>query len=126
MILAAKNKGFSLLETLVALSILAISLLSAFRALSVSTQSTYAITEAMIGDWVAENRLNELRAFKIWPEPGNTQGIVIQAGKNYTWRQETVSTQNPLIRRVNIAVFNPESATHSISKLSGYVARELN
>ena len=57
-----RDTGFTLLETLVALAILAVALTAAFRAMGVSAQSAGELRERLIGDWVAENRLAELRA----------------------------------------------------------------
>jgi len=62
-----RARGFTLLETLVALAILAIALTAAFRAMGVTAQSAAELRERMVGDWVAENRLAELRATGAWP-----------------------------------------------------------
>lgn len=120
-----RARGFTLLETLVALAILAIALTAAFRAMGVTAQSSGELRERMIGDWVAENRLAELRATQAWPEPGIAEGSADQAGRSYRWRTETEATPNPLFRRVDISVFAPNNAEHAVSRLSGYVARPL-
>lgn len=118
-------RGFTLLETLVALAILAIALTAAFRALGVTAQSSGELRERLIGDWVAENRLAELRATRAWPNPGINEGIAEQAGRTYRWREDVKNTANPLFRRVDLSVFGPDSGDHAISRLSGYVARPL-
>ena len=63
--------GFTLLETLVALAILAIALTAAFRTMKVAAQSAAELRERLVGDWVAENRLAELRATSAWPGPAS-------------------------------------------------------
>ncbi len=118
-------RGFTLLETLVALAILAIALTAAFRALGVTAQSSGELRERLIGDWVAENRLAELRATRAWPNPGINEGTAEQAGRTYRWREDVKNTANPLFRRVDLSVFGPDSGDHAISRLSGYVARPL-
>ncbi|MFQ6332668.1 type II secretion system minor pseudopilin GspI [Methylophilus sp. 3sh_L] len=116
--------GFTLLETLVALAILAIALTSIFRALGMATLSSIEIRNRLVGNWVAENNLAELRALKAWPSPGTSEGTSEQAGYNYRWRAEVISTPNPLIRRVDIDVYAQDSSTHSVAHLSGYVSKE--
>ncbi len=117
--------GFTLLETLVALAILAIALTAAFRAMGVTAQSSAELRERLVGDWVAENRLAELRATQAWPNPGVSEGSAEQAGRSYRWREEVKNTANPLFRRVDLSVFGPESGDHAIARLSGYVAKPL-
>lgn len=117
--------GFTLLETLVALAILAIALTAAFRAMGVTAQSSAELRERLIGDWVAENRLAELRATQAWPDAGTHEGSAEQAGRSYRWREEVKSTANPLFRRVDVSVFSEASDEHAIARLSGYVARPL-
>ncbi|WP_374262326.1 type II secretion system minor pseudopilin GspI [Zoogloea sp.] len=117
--------GFTLLETLVALAILAIALTAAFRAMGVTAQSSAELRERLLGDWVAENRLAELRATQAWPNPGVSEGSAEQAGRSYRWREEVKNTANPLFRRVDLSVFGPESGDHAIARLSGYVAKPL-
>ena len=120
-----RHGGFTLLETLVALAILAIALTAAFRAMGVTAQSSGELRERLIGDWVAENRLAELRATKAWPPAGANEGTADQAGRSYRWREEVKTTANPLFRRVDVSVFGPDSGDHAIARLSGYVARPL-
>lgn len=117
-------RGFTLLETLVALLILAVALSAAFRALGATTVSASSLQSHLLGDWVAANRLAELRATGAWPEPGSGEGRATQAGRLFTWREEIRTTPNPLFRRVDILVFD-EGGANAVSKLSGFVARPL-
>lgn len=118
------SRGFTLLETLIALLILAVALSAAFRALGATTVSAASLQSHLLGDWVAANRLAELRATAAWPEPGNGQGQATQGGRSFTWREEIKATPNALFRRVDISVFE-EGGANAVSRLSGFVARPL-
>lgn len=120
-------RGFTLLETLVALSILAIALSGVFRALGATTQSASAVQQRMLADWVADNRLAELRASQAFPAAGRSEGEAVQAGQRFRWLQQVDATPNPLFRRVEIRVFRAGDTGEqgAISRLSGFVTRPL-
>lgn len=70
---ARLSRGFTLLETLVALAILAIALSAAFRAVGATTGSAEGLRDRLLADWVAQNRLAELRAAGSFPPSGATR-----------------------------------------------------
>jgi general secretion pathway protein I len=119
-----RNAGFTLLEMLVALAILAVALMASFRALTATIVSADSLHAHLLGDWVAANRLAELRANNIFPETGSAEGEARQAGRVYQWHEVIKATPNPLFRRVDIEVY-AESGGNAISRLSGYVASPL-
>lgn len=116
--------GFTLLEILVALLILGVALSAAFRALGATTVSVAGLQVRQWGDWVAMNRLAELRISGAWPEVGSGEGVATQGGRNFRWREEIRATPNPLFRRVDVVVFG-EDADQPMARLSGYVSRPL-
>lgn len=118
------GSGFTLLEMLVALLILAVALSAAFRALGATTVSASSLQSHLLGDWVAANRLAELRAIAAWPDVGGGEGQVTQGGRLFRWREEIKPTPNPLFRRVDISVFD-EDGVNAVSRLSGFVSRPL-
>jgi len=120
----SSQRGFTLLECLVALALLAIALTAALRATGSTAQSATMLKEHTLASWVAQNRLAELRAFDIWPNIGNREGEAEQAGYRYRWRETTVQTPNPLFRRVDIQVF-AQGDNRPLASLSGFVARPL-
>ena len=122
-----KIRGFTLLETLVALMILAIALAAAFRALGLTTRAAADLRDRTLADWVADNRLAELRAMRAFPSPGSSEGEALQAGRHFRWREEVKSTPNPLFLRVDIRVFLAEAGSDSaaLTRLSGFVVKPL-
>jgi general secretion pathway protein I len=120
-----RSEGFTLVETLIALLILAVALIAVYRVLGATTVATGRLQLHQVGDWVAADRLAELRVTGAWPNLGNGQGRTVQAGHTLLWRQQVLGTPNPLFRRVDISVYTLDDNQHAIARLSGFVVRPL-
>lgn len=118
-----KGRGFTLLEVLIALAILAIGLAAAMRAIGVATNSSFELKQRLLAQWVAQNRAAELRARSLWPDPGISEGEAEQAGQSFSWKQNVSTTPNAAFRRVEIKVSAPNELSHSLANLVTYVHR---
>lgn len=118
-----RTSGFTLIEVLVALAILAVALAAAVRASSTAADGTFALKERLLGTWVAQDRIAEYAARPLWPEIGARQGSVEQAGVQFTWRETVSGTPNQRFRRVEVQVFPARAPDHAVATLVGYAAR---
>lgn len=110
---AARGKGFTLIEVLVALTILAVALTAAMRAMASMIESGASLQQRMLAEYSAENHLATLRLSRTWPEPGS-RGYDCPQGGTALWCEESVSsTPNPSFRRVEIAVY-PSATDRSV------------
>lgn len=96
--------GFTLLEVLVALSILALSLMAALRAGAISMNNVQEIRLRQLADWVAEDRLAEHRARRDWLPVGGNTGETEQGGERFLWEEKISPTANSRFRRIEIRV----------------------
>lgn len=117
------QRGFTLVEVLVALAILAVALAAASRASLMMADSSVELRERMLASWTAQNRLAELRARRAWPDLGTREGEVEQAGQKLTWRETVSATPNAAFRRIEISVHAAGGGDHALARLSGYLAR---
>lgn len=115
--------GFTLVEVLVALVILAVALAAASRAAALMADSSAALRERLLAGWVAQNRLAELQARRAWPNPGRREGEAEQAGLKLLWRETVSSTPNAAFRRVEISVVAAGRGDLVLARLTGYLAR---
>ncbi|MDX8399571.1 MAG: type II secretion system minor pseudopilin GspI [Gallionellaceae bacterium] len=114
--------GFTLLETLVALAILAISLAAVLRAVGVATSHAEQMRIRVLADWVAQNHLALHSARGDWLPIGEQNGEDTQAGVRLLWKEKISPTPNPSFRRIEISVSDPtESNAHVLRRLSAYL-----
>lgn len=121
MTLLKRVRGFTLLEVLVALAILAVTLGALGRAASTSVQHAEAMRERVLADWVAQNRLALHAARSDWLPAGSQDGEVEQAGRKFIWREEVSNTPNPTLRRIVVTVYAAEDKNYSLRQMTAYL-----
>ena len=120
-----RGRGFTLVEVLVALAIVAVALAAAGRSVALSTNSALDHKLRVLAGFVAENRLGELSARRAWPGIGVAEGSESQAGIEFRWRTEVFATPHAQLRRVEIQVMDPLEPSHELRRLVGVLAREF-
>ena len=115
--------GFTLIEVLVALAILAVALAAAVRSVSLATESTIELRERLLGTGAAQNRIAEYAARPLWPDIGTREGTAEQAGVRFIWRENVSGTPNPRFRRVEVRVFPVRAPDHALATLVGFAVR---
>jgi len=101
---ADRQRGFTLIEVLVALAVLTIALSAVMRTLSQSIDLTADLRDRNIALWVAQNRLAEHQIRNDWPAQDTTDGTSEMAGREWRWREQVAGTPEPALRRIEIEV----------------------
>ena len=112
--------GFTLVEILVALAVLAIALGAAAHSLGSAIDTTSALRERMLARWVAEDRLSELELRNEWPALDTKEGDATMGGRKFHWLQETGVTPVARLRRVELSVLLPGGKVPLV-RLTGFV-----
>ena len=102
--LSRPQAGFTLVEVLVALAIVAIALGAGLRAAGVLTDNAQRLADVMAAQWCAENQLTNLRLSRIFPGVGDADFSCEQLGRTYGGKLITRPTPNPSFRRVDAAI----------------------
>ena len=100
-----KQQGFSLIEVLIGLSILAIALMAGVKALTQSIQTQTTVQQQYLAMLSANDALNKLYLQKVWPEFEIYKAKCSQLNVPLVCIRSTFATPNPLFRRVVIEVY---------------------
>lgn len=116
-----KSQGFTLLEVLVALVIVATVLGASLRAVASLTQNSGSLRATMMATWSAENRLAQIRIGHEWPDLGERSFSCPQGELNLLCEEHVLITPNPSFRRVEVLVFNANDVQRRLVKLTQVV-----
>ncbi len=115
-----RQPGFTLLEVLVALAVLAIAMGAIIHAATQSINTVATLRDRTFASWVALNRVNALLLeAKPWPEEGSRKGNAELANRNWRWEARFHKTADPDLRRLELTVRIDEAGAE-LSKLIAF------
>lgn len=116
-----RNSGFTLLEILIALSILAISAMAVINQTAPSLKQLDLLQQRTVATVMAENYMNSLRANDSWPVIGRQSQQVNFANQQWIISTEVSATSEPWLRKIAIAISNEEgNESVPLADLVGY------
>ncbi|WP_213982716.1 type II secretion system minor pseudopilin GspI [Sphingomonas sp. dw_22] len=111
-----RDEGFSLIEAMVALAVLAIATVGLMRTVESHIDSTRGLERRAAAMWVAENRLAEMEL----GARGGSGELVEMMGQRWRVAVARRHTDDPEIERVRIEVF-PANEQAPLASLDGFV-----
>jgi general secretion pathway protein I len=101
----AKQKGFTLLELLVALAILSLVALTALNNNSNMISNADYLRDKTLAHWVAMNRAAQIRLDGRFVDNDGTEGVSVMAERRWSWRVTGKSTPDPNVQLIEIEVW---------------------
>ena len=120
---ARSCKGFTLLEVLVALTIIALALGALISTSGSQASSAGYLKQKTIAHWVAMNEITRLQVEKAWPGKGDTKGSTAMAGAEWYWTLTVNETEDDDSRQVEYRIYLDEDREYSLTRLVGYLSK---
>lgn len=112
-------RGFTLVEVLVALGIVAIALAAGVRATASLTRNAERQSDLLLAHLCAENTLINVRLSRQMPAVGENTTTCEQAGRSLAVRLSVQATPNPNFLRVEAQVLDGEARLLNLSTVVG-------
>jgi len=104
----SRGRGFTLIEVLVALAIVAITLGAGIKAAGSLTSNTARLADVTAAQWCADNRLTALKLAHQYPDIGDSDFACEQLGRTYAGKLVVRTTPNQNFRRVDARVLDAD------------------
>jgi len=121
---SARSTGFTLLEVLVALAVLALALAAAVSAAAAYVGNQAYLQERTLAHWVARNVLTELQLEMPWPGTGERSDTARMADLDWTWQATINETPEKDMRRVTLKVWlGKDDEREPLAGLDGFLEK---
>jgi len=120
---ADAQRGFTLIEVLVALAIIAVAMGAAMRATQVMLDNNRAIRDKTLALLAAENALAQLRLEQAFPRAGTQTTPCPQGALALRCQLEVRNSLNRNFRQVTVRVLDPERGGAALAELTGLLSQ---
>jgi general secretion pathway protein I len=119
-------KGFTLIEVLVAMTIIAVGVSALVGSAAASAWRADYLRDREFGRWVASNVLAELQVVPAWPSIGSKNTEVDMGTLTWYVKTSTQAVADPDLRRVDVEVRRDKDAESYIYTVAGFVGNPEN
>ena len=102
-----QERGFTLLEVLIALMVISISLLAIAGEMINMLNAANTMQERTYASWIAHNKVTEMRLANVVPEVSTSSGELDYANREWAWRAVVSETGVENLFRVDVTISNP-------------------
>ena len=120
------RKGFTLIEVLVAMTIIAVGVSALVGSAGASAWRADYLREREFGRWVASNVLAELQVLPAWPSIGSKNTEVEMGPLTWYVKTRTQKVADADLRRVDVEVRRDKDAESYIYSVAGFVGNPEN
>ena len=102
-----RQRGFTLLEVMIALAIVGLTLLAMAGKISSMLNAANTIRDRTYAGWIAQNKITEMRLANVLPKVSTSNGETTFAGAEWAWRAVVSETGVENLYRVDVTISFP-------------------
>lgn len=122
-----RQHGFTLIEVLIALVILGLTMPAVFYSIDTFINRAAQYQEKTYAQWVALNKVAEMRLQTTWPSVGKSDGESDMADQSWHWQMEVKSTDDRDVHKLIVKVrpASQDDDAHWTSEITAFLGRPL-
>jgi len=117
-----RSSGFTLIEVLVALAIIAISMGAALNTSGSQASNAAYLKQKTIAHWVAMNEMTQFQIEKSITETGKRDGDTEMAGQKWYWTRKITKTEFENIFEIEFKVYAGKDRKATLTRLVSYAS----
>ncbi len=120
----SRQNGFTLIEVMVALVIVALALGAVSASISQMADAAIAMQQRTYASWIGHNKIAELRLANVVPEVSETDGDIVYAGEEWLWTATVSETGVENLFRLDVSVSLAANGDH-IRTTTGFIGEPV-
>lgn len=118
---ARAQHGFSLLEVVIAIAVLAFAMSALVEGAGRGAFNANHLKEKTLAHWVALNKIAEYQLQPTWPVVGIQKGTYDMAGFDWRWEARVSATEDRNVHRLEMEVRTGPETKQAITKLTAFL-----
>lgn len=121
MALNLRQRGFTLIEMMVAMAVLAVGMGAIIKAAGENARNASYLRDREVARWIAADALTELQITSPWGANTSPKGEVEMFNLTWHWTARIQKVQDPDLRRVDVEVRRNKDDQSYIYSISGFI-----
>lgn len=118
----SRTRGFTLIEMMVAMTILAVGMGAIIKAAGENASNAAYLRDRELARWVATDRLTEIQLGDTWGSKTTLKGDVEMLNIRWYWQAKIQKVQDPDLRRVDVEVRRNQDETSYLYSSTGFIS----